>query len=168
VAEIVAPHGTRWSVRLAWAHRPWRVRWRRLRKADSGLDYLEPVGGLAEGISGVAAFVALVAVVVLAIFVLVPLLLVLLDVVVVMLLVVLGFVFRVVFRRPWRIEADASDGRTLAWGVTGYRNSREKIREIESALRLGLPLPAGCLERRQRAPDADESGGDDQPASGGG
>lgn len=137
---MAAPDGTRWTIRRAWAHRPWPVRWRKTDKAWSAGDMLEPVGALAD-IHPIFAGAALVVFAVFLIVAVAALLLVLVDVVVLAALVAVGILLRVALRRPWRIQASSRDGRTLTWDVTGYRRSRRIICQIESALRQGAPLP---------------------------
>ena len=90
-----------------------------------------------------ALLVALVLLIVLAaaVFVVIPLLVALLDVLLVVLLSLLGVVARIAFRRPWTIEAVASDDTRLAWHVVGWKQSGALVRDLADRLRVGVPLP---------------------------
>lgn len=66
---------------------------------------------------------------------------VVLDVVLVALLVVGGVVTRVLFRRPWTLEAVADSGERLTRQVVGWAASNCLRHEIADALRHGQ-LPA--------------------------
>jgi hypothetical protein len=140
VGVVVAPDGKQWTVRRVWAHRTSAVRWRGVDRAVDAADALTPLAWL-EDLHPILAVPAMVAFLVLLLAATAAVLLVLVDVLVLATLVVTGAVLRVAFRRPWRIEATPNDGRTLAWHVTGYGNSRRTMRDIEIALRDGCPLP---------------------------
>ena len=69
---------------------------------------------------------------VLFIFVGWPLLLLLLDALWLVVVLVIGIVARVLFRRPWRVEAVDDRGHRYAWQVVGYREAgeqRDRVRE---------------------------------------
>ena len=73
-----------------------------------------------------------------------PLLVALLDVVFILLLALLGVIARVVFRRPWTIEARAGDD-VRHWRIVGWRASEEHRRHLEAQLFSGVDpggLPA--------------------------
>ncbi len=84
---------------------------------------------------------AVVVVVLLVVFVVLPLVLVVIDLVLVILLSVLGVIGRVVFRRPWLVEAASSDGRAHTWPVVGWRASGQVIDDLVATLAHGNPLP---------------------------
>jgi hypothetical protein len=110
---------------------------------------------LAEGI--VAGIVVLVVVVLVLIFI-VPLVMVTLELVVLLLLVAAGLVAKVVFRRPWGVEAEALDGpragRLVVWRVVGWRASGAHLAQVADALAAGVDLPAGGVEGQARSPAA--------------
>ena len=101
----------------------------------------------------------------------VPLVLALVDILVLAVLTLLGIAARVLFRRPWVVEArstaavppaatDAwpSDAPVLAvrrhtWRVVGWRASGEQVEHVANALVHGNPLPAGATADAVR-PDA--------------
>ena len=99
------------------------------------------VGGLDEGFADVVAVIlALVAVVVAAAafwWVVLPLLAVVVDAAIVVILFVAGFVARVVFRRPWTVQATSSRGDRLTRKVVGWRQALRQRDEMVSALRNG-------------------------------
>ena len=105
--------------------------------ADADPGCLELLG------EGVVVAIAIVVAVLFLIFVGLPLLFALLDLVLIILLALLGTVARVVFRRPWTIEArpDGS-GLGIEWRVVGWRASRAFIREVERRLESGEALPS--------------------------
>lgn len=99
------------------------------------------LGGLDEGFAVVVAVVvALVAVIVAAAafwWVVLPLLAVVVDAAIVVILFVAGFVARVVFRRPWTVQATSSRGDRLTRQVVGWRHALRQRDEMVSALRNG-------------------------------
>jgi hypothetical protein len=98
-------------------------------------------GGLDVGDSIVAAVVGFVVFVVAAAlfwWVLLPLLLVVLDVVIVLVLLALSVVGRVLFRRPWTVEAAAEDGERVTARVVGWRAALRRRDEMAHSLRHGL------------------------------
>jgi hypothetical protein len=68
-------------------------------------------------------FVVLVAVVLFMIFIGIPFLIALGELFFILLLVVAGVIGRVVFRRPWTVDAVAPSGAHHAWSVVGWRAS---------------------------------------------
>jgi hypothetical protein len=89
----------------------------------------------------IGAVVFVLAVVLVAI----PLLLFAVEVLVLFLAVVLAFVVRVVFRRPWHVEAvtDGPPADRQVFRVVGWRRSGEVMAEAAQLLALGHrpPLP---------------------------
>ena len=83
----------------------------------------------------------LAGIVLLVVFVVVPLLIALLDVVLVLLLTAGSVVGRVVFRRPWTIEARADDDTSHTWKVVGWRAADARREEIALSLAAGI-VPA--------------------------
>lgn len=147
--KVQDPGGRRWAVRRQWAPRlkgrGLRARLRRRRDSDDGdrgwwdpvLDFV-PID-IGDGLPGIVLGVVLiVALALLVVFVLGPLLLVLLDVVVVMALVVGGVVARVLFRRPWTVEAVAEDdGTELHFQAVGLAASRRLRDDVAGRLAQG-------------------------------
>jgi hypothetical protein len=161
--RVRAPDGTVWTIRRRWAPRP---RWRRLvrlpkwtrqasppkRDRFRWLDALELLD-LAE-----LAFWLIVIAVVLSfmIFVGIPLIVFLFEsLLIVPVGLVAGVIGRVLFRRPWTIEAvrTASGERRIAWNVVGWRASSVAADRMASAIR-GLGEVASQPGRGYAAPRA--------------
>jgi hypothetical protein len=103
---------------------------------DLGLDG-------ADGILGViAAIVFIIFVAAFVAFVLIPLAILLVEILIFVVLAWIGVAGRLAFRRPWRLEAtvvgDASS--KMVWSVAGWRDSREALVEIATALERGQPV----------------------------
>lgn len=143
-----AVDGRTWTVRRRWVPRLgpetlWaRVR-RRVRQTVRRTSDLDPGTGCLDfgGLDDVLVALVLLIVLAAAVFVVIPLLVALLDVLLVVLLSLLGVVARIAFRRPWTIEAVASDDTRLAWHVVGWKQSGALVRDLADRLRVGVPLP---------------------------
>jgi len=148
--------GQNWVVRRRWAPRlgqdtafgRLRRRMRALRRRARGLG--EGIDAVPDGCVDVEALViavVVVVVVVLAVFFVIPFLVALVDLVVVLLLALLGVMARVVFRRPWVVDARADDGTVLTWKVVGWRASGQRRDEIAQMLAAGITPPDGDVAR---------------------
>jgi hypothetical protein len=82
-------------------------------------------------------FVAAIAAAALFWWVLLPLLLVAVDLVVVLLLLVVAVVGRVLFRRPWTVEATSGTGERVTVQVVGWRAALRRRDEIAGLLGRG-------------------------------
>lgn len=136
--RVVAPDGTRWTVRRRWLHAPLRPRWRG--PDDGGLGGIDlPDLDVGDSVLGViAAVLAIVALAALIAFFLLPLAVLFVEVLVFLVLAAAGLLGRVAFRRPWRIEARADGGRTIRREVAGWRDSRDAIEQLASELERGV------------------------------
>ncbi|GIF62994.1 hypothetical protein Ais01nite_10290 [Asanoa ishikariensis] len=162
----MAPDDTRWTVRVVWEPR-WRALarrfggWRRKRKnnrdGSSGdvVDGALRIGDAATSGSGgsgggsdgfdlgdaiiviVLVFFALIAAAALFWWVLLPLLLIAIDLMIVLVLLVVTLVGRVLFRRPWTVEATAVNGERTIAEVVGWRAALRRRDELAESLRLG-------------------------------
>jgi hypothetical protein len=104
------------------------------------MDVLE---GGAIAIAIAAAFVVLAIVA--------PLIGVVVDLVLVILLTALGVAGRLLFRRPWAVEAASDTGERHRWQVVGWRASSELVADVVNALAHGHVLPAaGVVDATQR------------------
>ncbi len=149
--KVQGPDGRRWVVHRQWAPRlkgrGLRARLRRRRDSDDGawwdpvVDFvpLDIGDGLPRVVLAVVLAVALTLLLAaFVVFVVVPLLLVLLDVVVVIALLVGGVVARVLFRRPWTVEAVTEDGGTeLHFQAVGLKASRRLRDDVTRRLAQG-------------------------------
>ncbi|MDY7100741.1 MAG: hypothetical protein S0880_06095 [Actinomycetota bacterium] len=118
--------------------------WRRVRRMFRNLGDLSDGSGVLDLLGETFAIVVVVIlVVVLAVFVAVPLLLIIVDLLVVALLVVVGFVARILFRRPWTVEATADDGTRIRWRIKGWGASGDWRDDVARRLSLGEVPPGG-------------------------
>ena len=158
--QVEAIDGTRWTVRVVWEPR-WRFLarrfggWRRNRRDTDVSDALEGGAQFANAVPGgggggggdfdlgdavvviVVACFAFIAAAALFWWVLLPLLLIVLDLAIVLILLVLAVAGRVLLRRPWTVQAQASDGRRFTVDVVGWRAALAQRDEIANGLRLG-------------------------------
>ncbi len=145
---ITGPDGRQWTVRRRLAPRLGaetvfgRIR-RRVasitNRTTNGLDV--PSGCMSVDLDGIVVVLLVLAALLLLVFVVIPLLVVIIDLLILVLLALLGIVARVVFRRPWVLEAAASDGQRHQWRVVGWRRSGEQCRHIAQMLGAGIVPP---------------------------
>ena len=136
---VVGPDGRTWKVRRKWLTRSvhWRGRW----SPGESLQVLDGADLLGAGaelpvIGWVLLGLALVVFAVVGLSLLIPLLLFLGELAFVLLAVVLGLLARVLFRRPWIVEArvaGTNEGRQ--WKVVGWRASGEQVEAVAERLR---------------------------------
>jgi hypothetical protein len=178
--EVTTPEGRAWEVRVAWQPR-WRALARRFggwrRKSRAEREWREFGGGGIGGgrsrgrggggwdivpdfdadfFAAVAVIIGLIVFGLLFWFVLLPVLLLFLDAVVVILLLLIAIPARILFRRPWTVEAtspNAEDPEMQDWfatDVVGWRRALETRDEIAQKLASGYPPPiAGTLATRE-------------------
>ena len=154
--EVLAPDGVRWTLRRHWMPRfqglGFRERWKSKRarsskrerdKDSSWFDWLDlPMDGLDLLDDGPGCLIGIgVAVFILVLVVLSPVFLAVLDVVFVGVLAILGIGGRVVFRRPWTVEARSSDGRVEEHKVVGWQQSGVAIDAWARAIEAGRVQP---------------------------
>jgi hypothetical protein len=99
--------------------------------------------GLIEVLDSAAVVVVIIAGVAFLVFVAIPLVLVVVDLALAMVLTALGIAARLLFRRPWTVEAVSGAGDRHRWRVVGLRASREHAADVVNALAHGNPLPSG-------------------------
>jgi hypothetical protein len=107
------------------------------RRTGEAADLDPAVDLLGDGIAiAVVAVVGLLVV----LFVGLPLLVAIVDLAVVLLLATLGLIARVLFRRPWVVEAMSGEAapQVLTWRVVGWRASAAKVYEVADQLEAGL------------------------------
>lgn len=152
---MTAPDGARWRVRRVWAPRlgtetVWGRLRRRMRKgrrfmgrrAADAADVPDP-GCLSDAADELALVLVAVVVLVFLFFVGIPFVLAIIDLALFVVLTLLGIGARVVFRRPWLVEARGPDGQRVTWRVVGWRDSGETVDAAANALTHGLALPSG-------------------------
>lgn len=150
---VRAPDGTAWTIRRRWAPRPrWRGR-RRERTRDPNaerrgrwLDWLPDIPNIDFGdelAAGLLIVLGLVIFVVFMIFIGWPLLLFLLETLLIIpVTFVIGVIGRVLFRRPWTLEASGGPGRRVEWNVVGWRASSQAAERMGWIIAAGNTLPA--------------------------
>lgn len=146
---ITGPDGRQWTVRRRLAPRLGaetvfgRMRRRVASITNRTTDGLgAPDGCMSADLDGIVVVLVLLVALVLLVFVVIPLLVVIVDLLILLLLAFLGLVARVVFRRPWVLEAASSDGQRHQWRVAGWRRSGEQCRHIAQMLAAGIVPPA--------------------------
>lgn len=134
--KVTDPAGHRWAVRRQWAPRlegrGFRARFRKRRNArrqrgNEGrwYDWIDVPFDIPDSLTAALVIIGIVIVVVLLVLVGVPLLLAAVDLIVVVVLLVGGVLARVVFRRPWTVEAMSDEGRIECRQAVGWRASGE-------------------------------------------
>ena len=130
------PEGRTWKVRRRWVHRSVTWRGRKGNPLDL-LDGADLAGEAAElPVVGVIFFgIAALLFAVAAVIFVVPAVIFLLEVLFVLLVVTLGAGARIVFRRPWTVEArvtGTNEGRE--WKVVGWRASGEMVDTVATRI----------------------------------
>lgn len=146
---MTTPAGV-WHVRRRWAPRHlgaqtiWarfvhRSRKVRRRSADLG-DIPDPGCGpdIAEGI---LVFLAAIVIIVFLIFIGIPFLIALGELVFIVVLAVAGVVGRVLFRRPWTVDAVDPANARHTWSVVGWRASAAARRFIADRIATSGTAP---------------------------
>jgi hypothetical protein len=151
--EVTDPEGHRWVVRRRWVPRlPGETLWnrfrrrfgrgsRRVRDWDGLGDVASGFADGGDGIGGILAGIALVIAVLLLLVIVLPLLLAFVEVLALAVLALVAVGARILFRRPWTIEAVDGDGSVLSWRIVGWRASGDHARLVARQLRRGLPPP---------------------------
>jgi len=125
--RAVDQEGVQWEVTRQWLEVPrWRVGRPRLEDAVEFSWYAD------LDLAGVVIWLALVVIVFVLFLVGLPLLVLLAAV----LVAIGGLVVRVVFRRPWLVEAKSEVGERR-WRVRGTLGSRRAMHEIATAIERG-------------------------------
>lgn len=121
-----------WHVRRRWAPRHlgsqtiwarFRQRSRKARQRASDVGDVPDPGCAPDVAEGIVAFVVIVALALFLIFIGIPFLIALGELVLIVLLGVAGAVGRVLFRRPWTVDAVEPTGAHHSWSVVGWRAS---------------------------------------------
>jgi hypothetical protein len=128
---VAGPGGAQWHVRRRWAPRalrregPWARFKRRQRQTREGVGDLADPGCAFDVGEGIVAALAILAIVLVLIFLVIPALVALGELLFLVLLALLGVVGRVLFRRPWTVDATGPGGVHHEWQVVGWRASGE-------------------------------------------
>lgn len=100
-----------------------------------------PRGGCRSEIDVVAIALLVVVLVLVALVVVLPLVFVVVDLAILVVLALVGLVAKMVFRRPWVVEAVTDRGKRHEWRVVGWRRSGERCQEIAQSLEAGVIPP---------------------------
>jgi hypothetical protein len=150
--EATDPEGRTWTIRRRWTPRWARVDVRRrfrigrpqytVGERDARprrFDWLDVIDiPFGDELPVVGAILAVAAMAAVAWFVVIPLLLVVFDLVVVVVLLVCLAALRILFRRPWRIEATGPGERRIERDVVGWRRSTEAIDRLRDEIAAGI------------------------------
>lgn len=117
-------------------HRSRRVR----RRAKEVGDLPDP-GCAPDLAEGILAFVVIVALVLFLIFIGLPLLIALGELLLVLVLALAGIVGRVLFRRPWIVDAVSPTGEHRAWPVVGWGASAAARRFVADRITATGTVP---------------------------
>ena len=129
--QVRTPAGV-WHVRRRWAPRHlgaqtvwarFRDRSRKVRRRTSDLGDVGDPGCAPDVAEGIVVFLVAIAVIAFLIFIGIPLLIALGELLLIVLLAAGGVVGRVLFRRPWTVDAVDPAGAHHSWSVVGWRAS---------------------------------------------
>lgn len=142
---VTAPNGRRWRVSRRWLPRigtdtVWERanrRFRHRRKAEGALDAADAAGCLFDPLEGLAIFFGVIVVLGVLVFFVLPMIFVLVDLVFVLVLAVIGVIARILFRRPWTVEACCTDGTVVRSKVVGWRASGRRCDELAEQVKAG-------------------------------
>ena len=146
--SVTDPNGRPWTVGIRWLPRKprwigWGPRRKKRKDRDWGwLDAVDPFSALdaADGPGSLAAIVAVAALVFLFWFFVLPVAILALDLLFVVLLAAVSVAARVLFRRPWIVEASTT-GEQHQRPVVGYRASREMVDDTARSIQFSGTLP---------------------------
>lgn len=116
----------RWAPRRLGAQSVWArflERTRKVRRRTADLADVPDPGCGGDLLEGVAVFIVVIIVVLFMIFIGLPFLIALGELLIIVLLALLGVVGRVLFRRPWTVDAVSPTGQHHSWPVVGWRAS---------------------------------------------
>jgi hypothetical protein len=135
--RVSAPDGREWDVSRRWIGRKVAMRWVRVGGLEEALN---PGAVMDTSVGGVLIGIAVIVVAAAVVLFVLPLLILLVQILVILLLVAAGVASRVLFRRPWEVDAvtPGPPPETHVWRIVGWRNSNEAIRDAGEALRQGM------------------------------
>ncbi|HVF54209.1 MAG TPA: hypothetical protein VNC78_11490, partial [Actinomycetota bacterium] len=133
------PGGTSWTIRRRWL--PWTVRWRGRGNAFHALDGADLAGSF-DDLLGMPLLLLLVGAL-LVIFLVLPIVLLIVELVVTVLVVAVAVVVRILFGRPWLVDAFEGDGNKprYVWGVPGWSASGRAVDDVAGQISSGTSFP---------------------------
>ena len=146
--SVTDPDGRPWTVGIRWLPRKphwigWGARGGKRQDREWGwLDGFDPSIGLdfADGPGALVAVVVITATLFLVWFFVLPVAILALDLLFLLLLAAFGIATRLLFRRPWIVEA-TTPGEQHQRPVVGYRASKEMVDETARTIQLSGTLP---------------------------
>jgi hypothetical protein len=138
---LSSPDGERWQVRRRWLDHP-VPRLRRALGDRSGDLAAEGGAELLFADTNVAGGIALAVALAVVVFVVLPLIGLALEVIVLVAIASFGLIGRLVFRRPWIVEAVNLDHpqRSQEFGVVGWGESSRAVAQLSAAIQAsGVP-----------------------------
>lgn len=132
MAVVVETVQGTWHVRRRWAPRHlgrstlwarFTDRMRRVRRTTTDLGDVGDPGCAGDVGEAIVVFIVVIAVVLFLILIGIPFLVALGELLLLLVLVVGGVIGKVVFRRPWTVDAAGPDGAHHEWRVVGWRPS---------------------------------------------
>jgi hypothetical protein len=111
---------------------------RRKRGWSDWLDIPDPSGCL--DVDSIIVILAIIIAVPLFVFVGWPLVLLLGDLLWLVAVGLVGIIGRVIFRRPWRVEATTSGGHRYVWNVVGFRRAGQVRDDVRAQLAVGAQV----------------------------
>lgn len=129
--RVETAEGT-WHVRRRWAPRHlgadtivgrFRNRTRKVRKRTTDTADIPDPGCAPDFGEAIAVFIIAIVVVVFLIFIGIPFLVALGELLLILVLALAGLAGRVLFRRPWTVDAVSPDGDHTMWAIVGWRAS---------------------------------------------
>lgn len=135
--RVTGPDGSEWTVKRTWVHR--RLRWRGGPRDSVNFFDGADIALSADDLSGIGVVGAILAAILIgALFFafVVPALVFLVDLLLILVLVALGLAAKVLFRRPWTIEArQPGADHAYEWKVVGWQAGNEMIDQVATQLR---------------------------------
>jgi hypothetical protein len=134
VTRVIDPDGNRWTVRRKWVHR--RLRWR----GSGSFDLLDGADLLSAGadlpvVGVILTVLALLLLAVGLVLFVVPALIFIGELLLVVAIVGVGLVGRLLFGRPWTVEAHRQGaGHAYEWRARGWGASRDLVRSVGEQL----------------------------------
>lgn len=167
--------GRDWRVEVRWL--PWAPRWRGPRpkgkKKEPGdtrwydwIDLAEPIAWFDEGLAGFVTAIVFVVLLVMAVLFLLPAFILLVEILIVVLVVVAAVLIRVLFRRPWIVDAFPVDDPSahLVWKVVGTGRAKETVDIVAQQLAAGIEVPQAPGAELVKQPPLENPRREDPPA----
>lgn len=140
---MVSPDGERWRVRRGWLDHPVPKLRRVMKDRREDLAF-EGGAELLFADSSITASVALAVAFAVVVIVVLPLIGLALELILLIAILGIGLIGRLVFRRPWIVEAVNLDHhqRSVEFGVKGWGESGRAVAQLSAAIQASGTPPA--------------------------